>query len=140
MLVTFRRPSPNILNYVDEIWELHNQEIDPVSIRKLTKQLKSNDNHIIFKAKQPVGIFAYQMDREHLHLDLILLKKGAQHQGIGKLVINFLERKAIQANKSKIHLFVLKKNEKAIQAYQKYGFHIRKQKGRYWVMEKLLRS
>lgn len=62
------------------------------------------------------------MGPDYLEVERIYLKPSFQHLGLGKTMITFAEKQAIQAHKSKVWLGVWEHNENAKAFYHRLGF------------------
>lgn len=119
-----------------EIWEEHyipiigKDQVDYM-VKKFQSesaiQNQLNENYIYFSLllnHQPIGYLCYKKDNDEnvLFLSKIYLKKSFRGFGYGKLMIQFIIRKASELNCQFINLTVNKYNKNSISAYKKLGF------------------
>lgn len=71
-----------------------------------------------------IGYFAYKIDqsKDELFLSKIYVYSNQRGKGVGKEVLNHLEKLSYAAGVSKIVLTVNHKNTDSIKAYEKWGF------------------
>lgn len=75
---------------------------------------------------EPIGYLAFRMDRgtASMLLSKIYLDPAHHAKGIGRRMLDHAAHEARQEGCATITLFVNKKNEKAIRAYERFGFTI----------------
>ena len=78
----------------------------------------------IFEGENKLGYFAYKINllRDELFLSKIYIYSEQRGKGIGKKVLNHLEKLSHDTGIRKITLTVYHKNTSSIKAYEKWGF------------------
>lgn len=119
-----------------EIWSDHFKTMfDKETLPKLIEGAQSKkailsqieDGYQYFfinKDDERIGYFAYKIDqsKKELFLSKIYVYSDKRGKGVGKKVLNHLERLSHDAGISKIGLTVNHKNTDAIKTYEKWGF------------------
>lgn len=73
--------------------------------------------------EQIIGFAIMQFGEEEAHLDLLAVKPKYQRTGIGRQLIEWLEKSALVAGISIIYLEVRSKNKDAQMFYERLGYH-----------------
>lgn len=124
---------------VDEIGELSRLYIEydlgwDYTPERITRLIKSDDKNVVVarEDRQLVGfgIMTYRM--EHANLDLLAVKLRYRYQGIGKQLVQWLEKVALTAGIFTIHIQVREINNGAIKFYQKLGYRIAAERRGYY--------
>jgi len=119
-----------------EIWSDHFKTMfDKETLPKLIEAAQSKkailsqieDGYQYFFIDQDdrkIGYFAYKIDqsKNELFLSKIYVYSGQRGKGVGKKVLNHLEKLSHDIGVSKIALTVNHKNTDSIKAYEKWGF------------------
>ena len=83
------------------------------------------------------GFIAYYLNdilKENAYLTIIIIDKDSRDKGLGKLLLESSISDLINRGFKSYRLEVLKKNEKALAFYKKYGFEIEKDLGNSYLM------
>lgn len=112
-------------------------------IRSRYSFIYSNLKHKIFqqkKSQQKIATKPHQATEQIPTAGLVVI--GVHHtwlkKGIGTLLQQEFERKAISMGAKRLQLSVRKNNEQAIRSYKRNGYHIDSESGPSYVMTKLV--
>jgi ribosomal protein S18 acetylase RimI-like enzyme len=163
-MITYRQAQNNDINLIQElahkIWFSHypgiisNEQIDYMlkqmySTAVIKKELEIGYFwDIIELDKTPIGFIAYckEFDNniEKLKLNKLYTLPEYHGKGIGQKSLEHVKNKAIKLGLQKVYLTVNKLNDKAIKAYNKFGFEIEQevvtQIGNGYVMDDYIMS
>ena len=78
--------------------------------------------YLVYSNKTPVGYLSFIKKEDAFFLSKIYVLSVERGKGIGKFMMEFLDKKAADLNLQSISLTVNKKNTKSIDAYKKMGF------------------
>ena len=84
--------------------------------------VKGYQYYLAFEDNTPVGYLSFIKKEDTLFLSKIYVLSSERGKGIGKFMVEFLQRKAIDLNLKSISLTVNKQNTDAIKAYKKMNF------------------
>ena len=92
----------------------------------LTEQLRRGDEILLASRGDVLKGFAHAIagDEGECQLDKLYVDLDSQRQGVGETLLRGVRNWAISVGLTKITLRVNRRNEKAVQAYHKYGFRI----------------
>ena len=89
----------------------------------ISNQIKDGYHYYLIKNDIGyTGYFAFSLHKDFLFLSKFYVLKSMRGNGLGKLALSFIERKASELRLPKIRLTVNKYNSKSISAYEKMGF------------------
>jgi GNAT superfamily N-acetyltransferase len=118
------------------------------SVEKITSQLKHNTQTylLLTEDERPVAFAAYsprEEDAEIYKLHKLYCLPETQGKGYGKILINEVISKTIEAGKHKLHLNVNRHN-KAKSFYEKMGFKVAYEEdiaiGEYWMNDYVMQK
>jgi len=93
------------------------------SVKAMKEQVANGyEYYTVFHQELPVGYMAIKPEKEHLFLSKIYVLSHYRGKGIGKRMMDFIEKKAKNHQLNKIFLTVNKYNTNSIKAYEKIGF------------------
>ncbi|MGL4949690.1 MAG: GNAT family N-acetyltransferase [Anaeroplasmataceae bacterium] len=104
-----------------------NKEYDKES---LYFNINKYEFHVVIKDGKLVGTASLctEEDKEDYSLIYYLyIDKEYRRQGIGTLLMTFLEKRSLELNKPKLYLCVHKNNKPALALYEKSGYRIHKE-------------
>ena len=101
---------------------------------KIKNLIKNNKKNVVLakKADKLVGFGIMTYDKEQANLDLLAVKLIYRRRGIGKLIVEWLEKVASLAGIFNIYVQVRKINKGAIKFYKKIGFQVIDEKSGYY--------
>ena len=101
---------------------------------KIKKLIKNNKKNVVVarKGNKLVGFGIMTYEKEQANLDLLAVKSIYRRQGIGKLIVIWLEEVATTAGVFNIFVQVRKINKEAIKFYKKLGFQVIDEKSGYY--------
>ena len=125
-----------LVQIADEIWsDYFGTMFDTETLRKIIDDVQSKkailsqiengyQYFFIIKEDKPIGYFAYTIDhpKDELFLSKIYIYSDQRGKGIGKKVLNHLEKLSLDAGIKKISLTVYHNNTNSIKIYEKCGF------------------
>lgn len=92
----------------------------------IKNQLAGDHKYYFIKEnKENIGYISFYKEEKQLVLSKFYLKCSCRGKGYGKLLIKFIERKALEMGLFSISLIVHKKNINSLEAYKKFGFSIK---------------
>ncbi|NNE77755.1 MAG: GNAT family N-acetyltransferase [Pricia sp.] len=93
------------------------------SVDAIKKQIREGSEYYVLSEEgKALGYFCINRKKESLFLSKLYVKKNYRGKGIGKIALQFIERKAVELGLGKISLTVNKYNSQSIEAYEKMGF------------------
>ncbi len=95
----------------------------PLNPKNIEKYLLKGDMYFLFCTPLPIGVakLAFNKDGE-AELFVISVKKKFQNSGIGKALLEYVEKESMKLSKRKLYAHVTTDNRKAIRFYYKNGF------------------
>lgn len=93
---------------------------------KITRLLKNKTKNVVVAREdnQLVGFGIMTYHEEHANLDLLAVKIRYRYQGIGRQIVQWLEKVALTAGTFTIFVQVRELNTGAIKFYKKLGYKI----------------
>lgn len=79
---------------------------------------------LVLLDETPIGFALYRLESEHVFLSKLYILPEMHGKGIGKLALERIAQFGRANGATSIDLFVNKRNEKAIRAYERFGFDI----------------
>jgi GNAT superfamily N-acetyltransferase len=79
---------------------------------------------LLFLENEPIGYASYRFELPSVFLSKLYLNPDLHGKGVGRRALAHIEEVARAKSATSIYLFVNKRNEKAIQAYLRWGFTI----------------
>ena len=132
--------------FIDEIIRLHKISIFPLWNKQGRKySIKGVRNFVMnifdkgkifgyFLNKKFIGVIGFTIEKDIAEVDFLLIDPNFQEKGIGKKLMEFVEKR-VKNKANKIILQVLIKN-KAVGFYKKLGYKISFEKKKKYQMEK----
>ncbi len=79
---------------------------------------------VVSRASEAVGFIAYRFDQpgRDVKVSKLYLLPSLHGRGIGRQMLEHVREAAVRSGARTIHLFVNRKNEKALRAYERFGF------------------
>jgi diamine N-acetyltransferase len=126
-----------IINLSNEIWRDHYTPIigadqveymldNMLSAKSITDQIEQDSySYFLLKyRKTNSGYLSFKPNKEGLFLSKIYIKSKLRDKGIGKMLLKFMENRALSQGLNFIYLYVNKNNTSSVEAYKKWGFEI----------------
>lgn len=127
---------PLIQTLAKDIWNEHypgiisKEQIDYMlnvmyATKRIEEEMKLGVVYMLIKVNNaPAGYLSYFHEKadNRVKVDKIYLKKEFHGRGIGQQMLDHVYKKCVQMNIPSLYLNVNKKNEKAIRAYERFGF------------------
>ena len=107
------------------------------TIKKYTED-KNKFYYIVIENKEVVGLFAYRIEKEVLHIDHISVSKEKQGTGLAQKLMKFCETEAKKNNINTLELIVHKDNERGIKFYTKLNYVLTKTNKHVLTYQKVL--
>jgi len=94
----------------------------PLNPKNIENYLLKGDMYFLVCNPLPIGIAKLAFNKDEAELFVISVKKKFQNSGIGKALLEYVEKESIKLNKRKLYAHVTTDNRKAIRFYYKNGF------------------
>ncbi len=85
--------------------------------------------------QQVVGVFALEEEAEALFISVLASNPFYRRIGIASFVLEHATTLARKFGKKYLELAVTKKNDPALKLYNKFGFHVKKEKKRSFILQ-----
>jgi ribosomal protein S18 acetylase RimI-like enzyme len=104
--------------------ELYHDFTLPPLVQTLDELIADFDKHVVLKASHNgaiVGSVRGQQEGDTCHLSRLVVHPGYQNQGIGKMLMQAIEKRF--SNAARYELFTGHKSEKNLALYRSLGYH-----------------
>jgi len=85
--------------------------------------------------QQILGLFAIEEEPDTMFISVLATNPFYRRTGIATLILNHTITLARKLGKASIELAVTKTNEPALKLYNKFGFHLKKEKRRSYILQ-----
>lgn len=117
----WREVFPSIIGLAQTEYMLHHYQSPEDIQREITAGVQY---YLIETEDRPVGYLAFEIREDFLFISKLYLLNREQNKGFSSDLFDWLEKQALEAGKSRLHLHVNRDNLKAISVYQHKGFSI----------------
>lgn len=107
---------------IEQVEYMLNKFQSPIAIEQQVAE--GYQYYLVYTDEIPVGYMSFMQKESSLFLSKIYVLSSARGKGIGKLMLDFLQQKAIELELISITLTVNINNLNSIKAYEKMGFKI----------------
>ncbi|GAM71559.1 histone acetyltransferase HPA2 [Vibrio sp. JCM 19236] len=106
--------------------------------QRLVQEYDQKWFHWVYHGRDRVGLICFKPTKHAIHLHLLILLPDYQGQGLGKGVMQLIERLALESHKTCVTLSSFTRNQVAIHFYQKLGYLQIEQDSDFISMQKLI--
>jgi len=97
------------------------------SEKAIISQIKQGYRYYLIRHKEaPAGYISFKINADNVFLSKLYLKSNLRGIGLGKKMLEFVEKTSLENKISIINLHVNKKNLNSLKLYEKAGFKIKK--------------